>query len=226
MKTIKLAFKYAAIYFVVVWFGLWLQGCTTAPQITKWTSPDLRVAVDPMGIDPANYSRIEEALVSTGKFFVIDRGSGFRAVTKEQDHVNGREYGSYEKTATFDRYGDSDRYARIGKLYGVGSIIVAQTRCGVVQGFFSNRRPCKQYLALVNAVTAEVVAAVSGESDDGDYFYGEVNSAPSWDNTVAKLIDQMPKDYQPNLYDKRMRNYRNEIREESIREKEQRNGDL
>lgn len=222
MKTLKQTIKYALIFFAVAK----LCGCSTAPQITKWTSPDLRVAIDPMGIDPANYVRVEEALVKTGKFFVIDRGSGFKAALNEQDHNNGRQYGSYDKTATFERYGDSDRYARIGKLYGVGSVIVAQTRCGVVQGFFKNTRPCKQYLALVNSSTAEVITAVSGESDDGDYFYGEVNSAPSWDDTVSKLIDAMPKNYQPNLYDARMRTYRNEIREESIRERENRNGDL
>lgn len=199
-----------------------MMGCSSTPQITKWTSPDLRIAVDPMGIDSANYVRLEEALVNTNKFFVIDRGSGFQAVVKEQDYVHGVAYGSDDKPNTFERYGDQDRYARLGKLYSVGSVIVAQTRCATKSSFWSGYyKHCEQYLALINSSTGEVVAAVSGVASDAEDYYGVMNIAASWDGVVEKLVQAIPKEYTPNKYDERMRIYRNEIREDSIRRREQ-----
>lgn len=218
-KTITILIQTFSLAFLL----LLVMGCSSTPQITKWTSPDLRVAVDPMGIDSENYIRIESALVKTKRFFVVDRGAGFKAAVREQDHTHGVSYSGYEDNiGKFNRYGDSDRYAKFGRLFGVGSIIVASTRCDKKRDWWKGAyMDCSQHLALINSSTGEVVAAVSGKADDAEDFYDTWNVAASWDNTVAALIEQIPEDYTPSQYSDRMRLIRSSIREDSIRRREQ-----
>lgn len=199
---------------VVSAYGIFLffNACSSAPKITKWTSPTMRIAIDPQSIDSANYVRIQEALVQSGKYFVVDRGDGFSAVVREED---------MEQTGNPDRFGNEDRYARLARLYGVGAIVVANAQCSMKNSWLSgNYAHCIQSLALVDATTAEVIAQVRGENDDADTWYGDIKTASNWDSTVEKLNDAVPKTYVPSQYNERMRLYRKELREDAIRGKE------
>jgi len=150
--------------------------------------------------------------VDTRRFFVVDRGQGFKAVMNEQNLEHGNH---------LSRFGDPERYARLGKLYGVGGIVVASIQCGARhRALFGDSMRCVQYLALVNANTAEVVAAVQYDQSDVDHYYTEVTMAPSWDEAVDKFMDAIPKEFERELYDNNMKHYRREIAEESQREKE------
>jgi len=198
-----------------------LMGCSHT-EITKWTSPDLRAAIDPTQIDSANYVALQESLLKTNKFFIVDRGVGFRGVIQEQDRANGYVYGSYQKTSTFHRFGDKDRYARLGRLYAAGSIIVANTKCRHEPGFWANYTSCDQYLALVNAVSGEVIAAATEPGVSANVYYNGVNPVVSWDAVVEKLNSRIPKEYQPERYNREMIMYRRELEEDSTRERESR----
>jgi hypothetical protein len=209
---------------------LQLIACSSTPQITRWTSPDLRAAIDPSGIDSEQYVKLQAALIATNKFFIVDRGTGFKAVVKEQDHQWGTKYSNYhdDDTAnTFERFGDKERYARLKKLYGVGSIIIASTKCGAVQGMWSYYGLCEQYLALINASTGEVITAVSGKSEDGAVnYYGSIVIPPSWDNTVEKFVKSIPREYVPEQYDNKMQFFREVVKEDAQRHREVKAGGL
>ncbi len=192
--------------------ALFLTNCSSSQVKTKWTTPEYRIAIDSHSVSPADYVRIQEALMRSGKFFVVDRAHGFQASLREQDMEHGEDA---------NRFGDAERYARMNKMFGVGSIVVGNVQCAVRHSFLTgDYTHCDQFLALVNANTAEVVAQVGGSADMRDVFYGEVKMASDWSDTVETLVDAIPKNYQEEKYDERMRRYRAEVREESIRERE------
>lgn len=206
--------KNVFVTFMVGYFLALLTGCSSGPQITKWTSPAMRIAIDPDSVSSADYVRISEALVQSGKFFVVDRQNGFRAVVQEQNvqHFDAPE-----------RFGDAERYARIARLYGVGAVVIGNVQCVSRETFWgSSYMHCVQFLALINATTAEVIAQVKGENDDAEHYYGDIKIASDWTGTVNRLNDAIPKEFEVEKWDKRMMAHRNELKEDSIRERESR----
>ncbi len=173
-------------------------GCSTAR--TRNSDPVLRIAVDADALDRSTYARIEHALFMTGKFVVVDRNMGFKAVAHEQDIQNKS-----------TRFGSNEKYALWGQLYGVGGIIVSTQNCQMYINWLSNANiKCTQNLILLDATTGEVIS--SSENDVTN------SPAPDWLETVAKLIDNYPKNFidtdhvhQTIHYDKTLRKYREEI---------------
>jgi len=171
-----------------------LVGCASAPvPKTKWTDKNMRVMIDPDSIDAEHYVQIQTALVRSAKFTVVDRGTALRAAQKEQERLHRNEA---------DRFEDKEKWAHWGKLYGVGSIIVAHAQC-VKEGVWYNpnltRMFCKQFLSMVDANTGEVLLAVEGENDsqasaDRNYL------VPEWKEIVAKLVDEYPKFFKTEDY--------------------------
>lgn len=189
--------------------------CSSAQVKNKWVTTEFRILLDPEGIPAMDYVRIQEALVRTGRFFVVDRGAGFRAVAKEQDMVHQGE--------TFDRFGDPERYAQLGKLFSVGAIVVAHVDCNVHHSVFKGEYPrCLQHLAFVDANTAEVIASSEAINEDGEMFYGQMKLGSDWSDATEKLVDAIPKNFEFEKYDYRMRTKRKEIAEQSQREREKR----
>lgn len=194
-----------------------MSGCTSLPQRSKWTDPSFRIAIDPISLASNDYVRVQRALVQSGKYFVVDRGKGFNAVVKEQDMEHGYRNAHALK---FDRFNDRERYARIAKLYGVGAIVIGHSQCGKRYGFWGAYGVCVQNLAIVNANTGEVVAAVEGNMDAVVNYNGDIQIAPAWDETVEKLNNAIPKNYAFEKYDERMELYKDELKEDSQRERE------
>ena len=204
--------KNVLITFMVGYFLALLTGCSSVPPMTKWTSPSMRIAIDPASVSSADYVRISEALVRSGKYFVVDRENGFQAVVREQDaeHIGAPE-----------RFGDADRYARMARLYGVGAIVVGNVQGATRHTLWGTEYVhCLQHLALINATTAEVISQVQGENDDAEHYYGDIKIASDWTDTVEKLNAAIPKEFELDKYDARMIAHRAELREESIRERE------
>lgn len=169
------------LYFTLMVFAM--VGCAT-PR-TKYTDPVLRVMLDPDSIDQANYARLQKALVVSGKYVVVDRNDGYKAMNKEQD----RQYKDSE-----NRISDRERYATWGKQFGVGGIVVGKSQCGPSQRFWSAKGDfdCTQTLTIVDAKTGEVIASADSLATDAVYFYGELRTPASWDETVAKLNEAFP----------------------------------
>jgi hypothetical protein len=215
IKKINLSIK-DFLPFLNLLFGLGLlaiafllvTGCAT-PR-TKWTDHVMRVLVDPEGVTADHYVRIQQALVESGKWVVVDRGMGYDAIRKEQER---------EHRTQSDRFLDREKFAHWGKLYGVGGIVVAHAQCKIKDGIFKHNYPdCHQYLAIVDSNSGEVIAAVQDQQEGGSY---DFDAAPSWDNIVAKLNSAYPSSFTPNKDDKILRDYKELSKEEAIRQKEQ-----
>lgn len=166
--------------------------------------------IDPDSIDPAHYVRIEQALVASGKWVVVDRAQGLRAIKKEQEELH---------VMNSDRFQNREKWAHWGKLYGVGGVVVANAQCLYKTPwlFGSKYIHCFQHLAIMSANTGEVIAAVENE-ENGDG--GEWNIAPSWEDAVAKLNSAYPKNYEPNKDHKILDDYRALSKEEAVRKQE------
>ena len=191
-------------------------GCATAPQPkTKWTDKNMRVMIDPDSIDETHYVQIQTALVRSAKFTVVDRGTALKAVKAEQERLHQDEP---------DRYADREKWAHWGKLYGVGSVIVAHVQC-VKQGVWYNPNLttlfCKQFLSMVDSNTGEVILAVEGEnsspsSADQDYI------APEWKEVVAQMVEEYPKFFKNEDYTGNALAYQAVSEEHAKRQKEKR----
>lgn len=184
-----------------------LTGCAT-PR-TKWTDPTMRILIDPTNISAAHYARIRQALHQNNRFIVVDRADGYKAVIEEQER---------EHRSQSDRFMDKEKYAIWGRVYGVGAVVVANAQCITRDGWFKHAyNHCRQSLAIVDARTSQVIAVGEAEADSGSYTY---NEAPEWDEAVDKLVDNFPKNYEPNKDHQILRDYKDEAGEEAQRQKE------
>lgn len=203
-----------SIFFSMIFFAVavgvsTLAGCGTAR--TKWTDKTMRVMIDPEGVEASHYVKIQQALVASGKWVVVDRSDAYNAIMKEQQR---------EHREQTDRFLDREKFAHWGKLYGVGGIVVAHAQCQVRDGWLlkKNYPHCQQYLAIVDSNSGEVITAVQDEADGGSYDY---QLAPSWDEIVAKLNNDFPSHFEPNRNEKTLRDYQDLSQEEAARQKEQ-----
>ena len=193
-----------------------LVGCASAPiPKTKWTDKNMRVMIDPDSIDEAHYIQIQTALVRTGKFTVVDRGAALKAVKVEQERLHRDEA---------DRFEDREKWAHWGKLFGVGSVIVAHVQC-VKEGVWYNPQLttlfCKQFLSMVDSNTGEVILAVEGENNSptsADRTY----IAPEWKELVTQMVEEYPKFFKNEDYTGPALQYQAVSEEHSKRQKEQR----
>ncbi len=167
-----------------------LSSC--AVKRTRDSDKTLRVMLDPKSTQSEDYDSIENALVESGKFYVIDRGAAFNAVKKEQ---------SSEYTQEADRYQPEGKYAHYGQLLGAGAVVVVSSECGGAQssqniiylaghlatlGLF-DKIMCKQFIKLVDTQTGEVVASAMNETGKHNH------EVLDWSDAVEKLVDNYPK---------------------------------
>ena len=183
-----------------------LLGCASIPR-TKLTDKSMRVMIDPAHLDQENYVRLQTALVNSGKWVVVDRSDGFEAVKQEQLRQNRTED---------DRYEDKERWSHWGKLYGVGAVIVPHADCIRQTHFWTNaeRKGCRQFLRIVDANTAEVIAAVEGQNTSTPL------DTPDWKDTVASLDEHYPEVFEKVEYHEKLKAYQVESEERAKKEKE------
>lgn len=195
-----------------VFIVLMLIGCA-GKERTKWTDPVMRVMVDPEGIPARDYIRIVGALKRSGKWFVVDRRDGLRAIFKEQRMIHR----SYP-----DKFKDEEKYSIWGRLYGVGGVVIGHVDCARRSGFWKNYVNCKQNLAVVSANSGEVIATAEAENDDAELSYhGDIRIGSDWTDAVSELNDQFPKQFEKVKYNDDMHLFREEAREEAVRQKEE-----
>ena len=193
---------------MMVLIALSLTGCASMAR-NRYSDPVLRIAIDGDSIDSVqDHARLQNSLVESNFFVVVDRGSGFDAINKEQELVH------QEKK---ERFGTNEKYARWGKMYGIGGILVATQSCSW-QTSISNAvyKKCLQDLTLINATTGEVMASSEAISESEDAI-----PTASWNKTVDLLISHYPKKYidrdHPNQtieYSSALENYREKLSQE------------
>jgi hypothetical protein len=171
----------------------------------------MRILIDSDTISTDDYVSIQTALVKEGRFMIVDRNMGYRAIKAEQERLHRTEE---------DRYADKEKWAHWGKLYGVGAIVVAHSQCYRTQRFFTlalYTNACKQFLSLVDANTGEVISAIDNEADSaapGNNVGSESFSVPTdWTVAVQKFVDAYPKDYRPEFYSSGIVRYQDESKE-------------
>lgn len=192
--------------------------CSSNPIRTKWADKNMRISVDCDSINTDDCVNIQTALVKEGRFMVVDRNVGYKAIKSEQEKLHRKEA---------DRYSDKEKWAMWGKMYGVGAIVVAHSQCYRSQKFFTlslYTTTCKQYISLVDSNTGEIIAAVDHEEDSpatGNNFGSESFKTPvSWQIAVEKFVDAYPKDYKPQYYSEGIVNYQKEAETEAKKQRE------
>lgn len=191
-------------------FGLTLSGCAGKTPRTRWTDKTMRVAIDPASIDANNYVRIQQALVESGKWVVVDRAMAFNAIRHEQERLHRTDS---------DRFADREKFAIWGRMLGVGGVVVAHAQCSSKGSFWTEARyqHCHQFLSIVDSNSGEVIATSENEEDGAT---SEESIAPPWDETVARLNAAYPKHFEPRRDQKPLEEYRALAAEEAQRQKE------
>lgn len=199
---------------------LTIVSCSSKETRHRDSDKSLRTMIDPNAIDPQNHVTLQNALISSGKWYVIDRSKGFKAVLNEQDRQHKVEQ---------ERFSDKNKYAHFGELYGVGSIVVPHLQCatndyntlvGIAHlatlGTFHNNFVCSQYLELIDTSTGEVLSSVRHDYKTDSPATSEMN----WSEAVEKLNDNYPKYFEQVYKSQRLENYEAESAEKSQRSRE------
>jgi len=173
----------------------------------------MRVIIDPDGLEARDYIRIMNALKKTNRFFIVDRRDGFKQILKEQKMIHRDRP---------DQFKDEEKYAIWGRLYSVGAVVTGKVDCTRKNGWFSNYSKCHQNLAIISTLSGEVIATAEGENGDAELNWsGDIQIGSDWTDTVDKLVDAYPENYEQLKYSDDMRLFRQEAKEEGIRQKEE-----
>lgn len=195
-----------------------LFSCSSQVKRTRDSDKSLKVALIKAGISDTEHSSIQQALVESGKFYVVDRNVAFNAVTNEQN---------LEHRTGSDRFEDNQKYAQWGKMYGVGAVITAHSDCGGAEssknliylaghlatlGLF-DKTLCTEFLELVDTNTAEVLVSVRYEAGKRN---GE---ALDWSDIVDQLVDRYPKYFEQVKKHELLLKYEAGSKEEALKQK-------
>ncbi len=179
--------------------GILMMGAC-AEKRTKYSDKAMRIMIDPNSVDSANYVRLQQALMQSGKWWVVDRYKAFKAVKKEQERQHRQEA---------DRYDDKEKWAMWGKMYGVGAIIVANAQCQTNFTWMAHNpyELCLQSLSIVDASSGELITMISHEQEGG---IAKTYIAPEWYDAVDKLNSAYPDNFKPVAYTDRLKDYQKE----------------
>lgn len=170
--------KKALILVVLAFLGF---GCSTT--MNKKNSPEYRVMIDPESIDSGNYANLVSTLQDSNAFYIIDREKGFSAAMREQNMAH---------MAMKGRFDSKEKWALWKKLWGVGAVIVAKTKCQDRTGFWHATfyERCNQTLTAVDTSTGLVLASHTHvyEGDTADYKLPQ-----DWTEVVEEFVKKMPK---------------------------------
>lgn len=171
-------------------------GCAT--ERTKYSDKNLRVAIDSESIDYRQYVSLEHSLVTSGKFAVVDRSAGFRAIKQEQEREHQTEP---------DRYADREKFSQWAKLYGVGAVIVGNVQCQDKPSFWNTqvyKQHCQQFLTIFDATSGEAIVSVQDEVS------GDRQETLAWSDAVDKLVDAYPRWFEDHPDHTRLVEYKDE----------------
>lgn len=177
--------------------------CSCATKRTKYSDKNMRIMVDPTGLDNRTYMRVQTALVRSGVWTVLDRSDGLRAAIREQNELHKNNH---------DRYDAREKFAHWGKLFGVGAIVVAHKDCENRLATWNNtelKTYCNLFINLIDANTGEVIVAVQDEDD------AEFLGQPSWEDIIEDLVEVYPKYFKDEKLHEKLVEYKEESLENS-----------
>lgn len=136
-----------------------------------WTDRAARLMIDPNGIPAEHYAMIQDSLIKSDRFVVIDRPQDLDTIQKV--------------TNSMDPEVVKSRWMEYSKRYDVGGIVTAHVQC-FNKG---SQKFCHQFMAINNTETGELVAQAEGENSamtavSYDYI------VPDWDATANLLVEK------------------------------------
>jgi hypothetical protein len=168
---------------------LLVTGCASTQRKFSWTDKASRLMVDPAGIPAEHYSMIQDALIRSDRFVVIDRPAELDTLIREAEATNP----DLRKT----------RWKDWEKKYDIGGVVVAHVQCQKKykgdQTYADNL--CHQFLAIMDSSTGKEVAVVEGENSAPAAVSYEY-LVPDWEEIAGKLAKQFDK-HQAQLAEKR-----------------------
>lgn len=172
-----------------------LSACSSGPvrkteRMEKWTAPEMRIAVYSPDLPSMSQSQVQDALQETGRFWIVSRGEGLKAIFSEQEMLHRDQ---------MERFENKEKWAHWGKAHGVGAVMFAQNRCQEVVSYGGHIfLRCQQSLSMIDATTGEVIASALETVD------GEVDRLPpAWTDTVEKLVKHIPRMWVEKVYEGR-----------------------
>jgi len=183
------------------------SGCATTR--TKTTDKAMRVMVDPR-LGAETTMEIQTALIQNDAFTVVDRSKGYAVIKQEQDRTQKEEV---------DRFEDKEKWSHIGKMYGVGAVVVGSSKCTVESSFINRMKRfkrCSQILSIIDANTGEIITSVKNKVD-GESSYSFPEDA-SWDDTVLALVESFPKTFKQST--ESLEKFKEESEKHALKQKE------
>lgn len=193
----------------LIGLSLAVVGCSSAVKRTKYSDKNMRIMIDPDSFEPEEHVRLQHALIESGKWAVIDRARGMKAIQKEQERLHQNQNG---------RFDDRQKWAHWGRMYGVGAVVVGHVQCTKKLNFWmtSWKNDCQQFINLVDANTGEIITAI----ENRDEFDAELGT--NWTVAVEKLNKSYPEDYRsPGIQHEKLNQYEAESAERALRKKEE-----
>jgi hypothetical protein len=172
--------------------------CSCATKRTRLSDKNMRVMIDPSGINGTDYASIQRALVSSNMWTVLDRSRGLASAKREQEQLHKYSH---------DRYDRKEKFAHWGKLHGAGSVIVAQSECHNRPNpwnITTLRNYCQLYLSMVDTNTGEVIVTSKVEAS------ADFMASPDWSEAVEKLADAYPTHFREEKLHQRLLDYKEE----------------
>lgn len=161
---------------ILLLISLVVSGCASTPSLTRWNAPEMRVAVLGNEYLPTEWlEAVQGSLIETNRFHVVDRGTAMRAIFAEQDMTN---------TSHAERFDDSEKFAQLGKLLGVGGVIRVSSNCTWKYGWGgSSWEECRTALTLFSTSTGIAISSASVVQNKQDI---------NWDLVVTKFNSTLP----------------------------------
>lgn len=149
-----------------------VSGCATGPKFS-WTDKGARLIIDPTGIKAEHYAMIQDALVRTDRFVILERPTEVGEIKAELSQVPSDN--------------DKARWAVWAKKQGIGGVVVAHVQCYNKKPFLKGwKQYCHQYVAIMNPTSGDVLAAAE-DTNEEDTGVGYQYIVPSWEDVVGQL---------------------------------------
>lgn len=180
---------------IILLLALSLAGCSSSPvrkteEMTRWKAPEMRIAIYSPRLDGMATAQVQDALQSTGRFWIVSRGQGLEAIFAEQNMTHRDQ---------LDRFEGKEKWAHWGKIHGVGAVILAQDTCSRVSSWGGQIfMRCQQSLSMLDATTGELIASAI-ETVDGGYD----QLSPDWTESVNKLVRHIPRVWEEKVFEGR-----------------------
>lgn len=190
-------------FFILVTIAHFISSCsTTEIKRDKHSDPLFYVFIEPIRSKHEDYVGLRRALLATGRFRILERGSNFYSSLSEQD----RQHKQFS-----NRFRDDLKYAWLKEMMGARGMIEVNSRCNQTQkwtGAFV--RLCEITVTLIDINFSEAVVSVA---DQIEVPWLNGTEILDFTDVAQKLSESIPETFKPFLVKQPLKDYQ-EVSEE------------